>query len=34
MKLAFIAAFLILLLLPTLVLAQQTTAPAIDMGQS
>jgi hypothetical protein len=34
MKLAFFAAFFIILLLPTQVLAQQTPAPAIDIGES
>jgi hypothetical protein len=34
MKLAFFTAFLIILLLPTQVLAQQSIIPAIDIGQS
>ena len=34
MKKAFFATFLIILLLPTLVLAQQTPSPAIDIGNS
>jgi hypothetical protein len=34
MKLAFFAALFIILLIPTQVLAQQTPAPAIDIGQS